>query len=302
VVVQIADDVPAEYRDAIQASVTTLARRSAEASRRAFERSKARYEALTAINRPLLRMLEEDADASQALAAAGRRLEEFRSDPPTQEPAWPTVKLVDGRSRAADATGFLADQVFVSPWHYRWDWWKGAPPTLSVPVQPTGRITVQNWASSHSDRPWADAHAGFGIALRPTQHQAVVARSLRRTEHEYRVDSDSTGSATVEGGIEMTLLDPDLPEPDRLLSLAKDKRFRKRVSGWESDSVDPDGWTTGDGGIQVSWVMQPGRVYTINVGAWVFCEAHGGALPHHSSTAWARLNAEVISITADFTD
>lgn len=48
----------------------------------------------------------------------------------------------------------------------------------------------------------------------------------------------------------------------------------------------------------MNWIMEPGRVYTINVGAWVFCEAHGGTAPWHSSTAWARLNAEMISITA----
>jgi hypothetical protein len=84
--VQIADDVPAEYRDAIQASVTTLARRSAEASRRAFERSKARYEALTAINRPLLRMLEEDADASQAWPP---RADAWRSSARTRPPRSP---------------------------------------------------------------------------------------------------------------------------------------------------------------------------------------------------------------------
>jgi hypothetical protein len=47
--------------------------------------------------------------------AAGRCLEEFRSDLPTQERAWPTVKLVVGRSQGANASGFLADQVFFSP-------------------------------------------------------------------------------------------------------------------------------------------------------------------------------------------
>lgn len=108
---QIADEVPPEHRDAIQASVATLARRSAEASKRAFEHSKARNELIIAMTRPLRRMIEEDAVTSEALAAASRRLEAYRSDPPTQEPAWPTVKLVEGRSQTAEAGGVCGSDL-----------------------------------------------------------------------------------------------------------------------------------------------------------------------------------------------
>jgi hypothetical protein len=47
---------------------------------------------MTAMARPLHRLIEADDDASEALAASNRRLEEYGSD--TQEPAWPTVQLV----------------------------------------------------------------------------------------------------------------------------------------------------------------------------------------------------------------
>jgi hypothetical protein len=54
----------------------------------------AQTELMTAMARPLHRLIEADDDASEALAASNRRLEEYGSDTPTQEPAWPTVQLV----------------------------------------------------------------------------------------------------------------------------------------------------------------------------------------------------------------
>jgi hypothetical protein len=69
---------------------------------------------MTAMARPLHRLIEADDDASEALAASNRRLEEYGSD--TQEPAWPTVQLVEGMS-AATELDFVASQVFGAPWH-----------------------------------------------------------------------------------------------------------------------------------------------------------------------------------------
>jgi hypothetical protein len=100
-------------------SVRALARRSAEASKRALEVSTAQTELMTARARPLHRLIEADDDASEALAASNRRLEEYGSDTPTQEPAWPTVQLVEGMS-AATELDFVASQVFGAPWHYQW--------------------------------------------------------------------------------------------------------------------------------------------------------------------------------------
>jgi hypothetical protein len=188
---------------------------------------------------------------------------------------------------------FVADQVFGAPWHFQWRWHNGQPPTASSQDRTNGQIQIATFADQ--DNNWSDAHGGFGVALRTDRVQAVAGRSLRRTDHSYLVHAGALGgSATVEGGMEMTAL-----EDGRLLTFAQDKRFRRRVSNGERDRLDFHGWTTGEG-IEVNWVMLPGRTYTFNVGAWVFCEAHGGV--GTASPASARLHALVIALTADFTD
>lgn len=90
-------------------------------------------------------------------------------------------------------------------------------------------------------------------------------------------------------------------EDGRLLAIARDKRFRKRLFNGEDEHVEFDGWTTGDG-IQVEWVMLPGRVYTFNVGGWAFCEALSGDGLGSFSYAYPRLDGQVIALTAFFTD
>ena len=78
------------------------------------------------------------------------------------------------------------------------------------------------------------------------------------------------------------------------------------VSGAITALVSPtvlDGWTTGDGGTQVEWIMLPDLVYNLNVGGWVFCDAFSGLSPFGGfSTAWARLDGQVTAPTADLTD
>jgi hypothetical protein len=292
VILQIADEVPPEHRDVIRESVRTLAKRSAEASKRAVENSTIQTAQMTAMARPLHRLIEADADASEALAASNGHLEEYHPDPPTQEPAWPTVNLVEGKLPATELD-FVASQVFGAPWHYQWQWHNGQPPTISSQDRTNGQIRMAVHADQNHN--WSDVHGGFGVALRTDRVQAVAGRSLRRTDHTYFVHAGALGgNATVEGGMEMTAL-----EDGRLLAFARDKRFRKRLTNGERETLDLHGWTTGEG-IEVNWVMLPGRTYTFNVGAWVFGEAHGGV--GTASIASARLHALVIALTAQFTD
>jgi hypothetical protein len=292
VILQIADEVPSEHRDAIRESVRTLARRSAETSKRAVEHSTTQTEQMTAMARPLHRLIEADADASEALAASNRRIEEYRPDTPTQEPGWPTVKLIEGKSLATELD-FVASQVFGAPWHYQWQWHNGQPPTTSSQDRTNGQIRMAVHADQNHN--WSDVHGGFGVVLRTDRVQAVAGRSLRRTDHAYFVHAGALGgNATVEGGMEMTAL-----EDGRLLAFAQDKRFRKRLTNGERETLGFHGWTTGEG-IEVNWVMLPGRTYTFNVGAWVFGEAHGGV--GTASIASAQVNALVIALTAQFTD
>jgi hypothetical protein len=291
VIVQVGDDVPSEYRDAIQASVATLAKRSAEASKRAFERSKARSEFLTALNRPLRRIIEEDAEASELLATASQHQQDYRMQAPMEEPAWPTFEPVDlWLPTDADAP---ASQVFTPPYHFQWQWYAGDAPTFTSLDRPNGRIELSTHADE--DRNRSDAHGGFGVAMTTNTVKSVMGRSLRRTQHWFQVIAGSQGgSATVEGGMEMTAL-----EDGRLLSAVQDKRYRRRVSSGEDDWVDFDGFATGET-IDVDFVMRPGRTYTFNVGGWIFCEAHGGfGTDSFASTA---LRANVLALTAFFTD
>ena len=61
------------------------------------------------------------------------------------------------------------------------------------------------------------------MVLRTDRVQAAAGRSLRRTDHTYFVHGGALrGNATVEGSMEMTAL-----EDGRLLTSARDKRFRK---------------------------------------------------------------------------
>jgi hypothetical protein len=293
----ISDEVPPERRDSIKASVAALARRSAEASTRAFELGKARNELLTATTGRLRTLMEDDADASMRLAEARRRVENEQVELSMQEPTWPTVKLVERRPLAADAD-FLADQVWVPPFDFAWEHHKGRPPEVSTTDELNGRIQLHTKVGGLG---MSDAHAGFGVSLQSSQVRSVNGRSLRRTQHAYAVAAVSPlgfagGDATVEGGMEMTVV-----QAGSLITFAHDRRFRKRVSGDEFDVVPLDGWSTGDGGVQVHWVMERDVPYELNVGAWVYCEAHGGPAAV-TSTASARLDGQVISLTADFTD
>ena len=79
----------------------------------------------------------------------------------------------------------------------------------------------------------------------------------------------------------------------RLLSLAQDKRFRRRVSAGEEQYWNEPGFETG-GDIQVSWIMTPGRTYTFCCGGWVFGEAHGGL--GTASIGSVRLSAKIITM------
>ncbi len=291
VTVEIGDDVPAEYRNAIEASVATLAKRSAEASKRAYERSKTQSQFLSALTRPLVRIIEDDDDASKELAAASRSQEDYRSAARPGEPAWPSGQAVDPWLRVAGAAP--GSQVFTPPFHFQWQWHSGEPAEVSSVDRPNGRIELWGYADQTQNR--VDAHAGFGVAMTTGTVRAVTGRSLRRTQHRYFVRAGSfSGSATVEGGMEMTAL-----EDGRLLSAVQDKRFRRRVSNGEEDTLEFDGFATGDT-VEVDFVMRPGRTYTFNVGGWVFCEAHGGV--GTASIASATLYANVPALTAFFAD
>jgi hypothetical protein len=289
VTLQIADDVPAEHRDAIQASVATLARRSAEAAQRAFERRQAKNQLRTAMAGSLRKLIEEDPDASKASAAVRRQLEQERSDQPTEEGARPTVEFVERLSQAAAADS-LAPQIFGLPFHYSWQWHvpELVPPFSSFADRSTGRIELDTFAND--ERHSSTVHAGVGVSLNSASVQNFIGRVRRTTEHRFVLTCDFTGNATAEGGIEITFLE----QPGNIfLERAEDKRFRRRISNGDDNITQEFTGLSAGQQIEVRHTVQPGPVYTFNVGFWLFCEAHDGF-------ASAQIRGNALTLEATF--
>jgi hypothetical protein len=291
VLVAISDEVPDTYRDAIHSAVKVMATRSRDAALRAFERNRDHSRLTQRVNAPLRALIDADAAAARADLSALRALPD---DWATQR--IPGVPPVGSQtfSPGPFLEGFASPQVFSAPWHYQWQWHNRQPPVLSSQDRATGEILVHTHVDESTS--WSDAHGGFGVVVTSDRVQSVVGRSLRRTTHYGEAYAAPLGgTATAEGGMEMTALDGST-----LLSSAQDKRFRVRSSNGEYHSdIEDVGAVTGDP-IEVGWVMVPGRVYTFNVGCWAFAEAHGalGA----GSSAGAAVNGLVIAMTAAFTD
>jgi hypothetical protein len=248
--------------------------------------------AASAVNAPLAKLVEADPAAAKSLTDAADRRRELLGQLDIEAPTFPRTRdlPLDLMRVANDG---VADQIFPIPYHFDWRWHRGAEGSSSAD-RSTGEVTV---GTTVDDVDFSDVHAGVGVLMRPTEFRRVKARSLRSSWESYLVAAGGFGGdATAEGGMEMTIL-----EDGQLLSSAQDKRFRKRLSDGESDQWDSGGFGTGDA-IEVACLMTPGREYTINVGAWVYCEQHGGFGIGGDSWAVAKVTAKVIFISLfDFT-
>lgn len=288
VLVKISDDVPEEQHDAIRSSVAVMASQSAEQTRQAVERNRVDTKRTKRLSGPLKDLVMTDEDAADAFKEETDSVDAAVELPPP--PEWPPVTIIEGEPEGVvDAP----PQTHVAPWHFQWQWHAGDPPSTSKQDRPNGRIEL--WTHADQNHNWSDCHGGFGIALTSNRVVAAAGRSLRRTNHRYYVHGGSFGgNATVEGGCEMTAI-----EGGRVLSAARDKRFRHRVSGGERYRWDEPGYETGDA-IQVDWIMQPGRTYTFNVGCWVFGEAHGGL--GTASIGSVSIYGQIITLNVFLTD
>src|SRR5688572_24216288 len=106
VIVTLDDEVPDEQREAIRSSVLVMARRSAEAARRAFEDNRESAELNRRLHAPIRELVEQHADAAAALAASGIRMESSGTTELPPPPDWPPVPLID--DQAARSTDFAA--------------------------------------------------------------------------------------------------------------------------------------------------------------------------------------------------
>jgi hypothetical protein len=245
----------------------------------------AQAESAAAINAPLIKLIEADPVAAKALADAGDRRRQFlQIFEEVEPPAIPRTRdlRLDFNTVVNDG---VADQIFPIPYHFDWRWHRGAAGDSSAD-RTTGEVSVGTTIEVDE---FSDVHAGVGVSLSTTDFRRVKARSLRSSWESYLVSAGGFGGdATAEGGMEMTIL-----EDGQLLSSAQDKRFRRRLSNGESDQWDSGGFGTGDS-IEVGCLMTPGRAYTLNVGAWVYCEQHDGFGLGGASGAVAKVNAKVI--------
>lgn len=284
---RIGDEVDAAHRAAVEASVATLTERAAEKSARAARRHRLRGELAGELDRARREGIEPDVDAMRSVREAA---DVEWAEVERAHPDWPTW-VGQPRRPAADSPG-IVDQVRTAPFDFEWEWHNGAPPRTSTVDRTTGQLDL---AADAGEDQHVDAHAGVGIVLTTDHLRGVMGRCLRRTQHAYHVAVIGWGgSSTAEGGVELTVL-----EDGRLLTFAQDKRFRRRASHGEWFHEPFDGWSLGEG-IEVLWVMQPGRVYTLNVGGWLFAETDSGVGVVTDNIARAWLQGQLITLNIFF--
>jgi len=242
-------------------------------------------ESRAAINAPLVKLVEADPAAAKARAEAREQRRELVRLLDVEPPAIPRTRDMQ-LDIATVADNGVADQIIALPYHFIWDWHRGGSGSATA-NRDTGEVMAGTMVD---DVAFSDVHAGVGVFLTTATNRPVVARSLRSSWESYTVSAGSFGGvALAEGGMEMTFL-----EDGQLKALRQDKRFRKRVSEGETDQWDSGGYGLGDGSVEVAGLMLPGRGYTLNVGAWVYCEQEGGFGFGGDSFAVAKVQAKVI--------
>ena len=280
------DDLTAEQRVVVERSVhahiahVTDADAPLRAARAALAESRA------AINAPLVKLVEADLAAAKARAEARDQRRELVRLLDVEPPAIPRTRDMQ-LDIVTVADNGVADQIIALPYHFTWDWHRGASGSATAD-RDTGEVTAGTLVED--DVAFSDVHAGVGVFLTTSINRPVVARSLRSSWDSYLVSAGGFGGvALAEGGMEMTFV-----EDGQLKSFRQDKRFRKRVSEGETDQWDSGGFGVGDGSVEVAGLMLPGWGYTLNVGAWVYCEQEGGFGLGGDSGAVAKVQAKVI--------
>lgn len=275
------EDVTAADRQQAERAVAALvARRAAAVARdRAAEDSVA--EAIGAISGPVLKLVEQDPPASEAL-------EKLRSQELMQPEA------MDGLGHGAAFTlgyDFQASEPregvglrslgFVPPYDFQWAWHDvaGNPPFNIVQNRASGRLGLDARSGSlpGGASGFVNAHAGFGVFLRSdVTTQKFPHAVLNPGRYSFQLRAVGVGgSATSEGGFEITVF-----EDGQFLTGASRKLWRSRVS---ASLGDPDESASGGQGNHVitgpelQFTIRPGRGYTFNAGIWVFSDRSSGA-------------------------
>jgi len=216
----------------------------------------------------------------------------------------PIMKLVGNDSHGArvadlhlnDFIGDLSVQpakprIRLAPYDFAW-WWHSnntSPPHNQIIDRSMGRVALDARSGSVAGGASGpvEAHAGFGVVLTTDHPMPVVGRSLRNAWYSGAAAAVGLGSnATATLGMELTAL-----EDGKLIAIASETIWRKRVSGPYEKEMDTQGPAAFNEPRELSFFMQPGREYTFNVGIWVRTDRTPGI---GAGAAFAQLDATVL--------
>jgi hypothetical protein len=275
--VSFRDDVTEADRQNAERSVAALVARSAAVVRdRAAEADLA--ELTGSLNRPLMKLIEEDALATKALEKlrTHQLMQPTTMDALRQDP--PFTLTYDAIPQAPKDVRSLD---FVPPYDFNWAWHdvNGFAPFGIFGNRPTGGVGVDARSGSvEGGAPgFVNAHVGFGVFLRSdTTKQVFPHAVLNPGRFSFTMRAVGVGSnATSEGGFELTVF-----EDGQFLAAASRKLWRSRVS---TGPFNPDESASGGQGPQffagpeLQFTIRAGHGYTFNAGIWAFSDRSTGA-------------------------
>ncbi|WP_280306633.1 hypothetical protein [Nocardia neocaledoniensis] len=293
------DNVPDDVRGVIEKSVETLVGRAAE--RMEKQRAlRSRHEEFRAAEKEhYRRQIEGDPESARAFDAARKRLSsvELNNGLADAEPLDAQLVRTAGMFKFGNAT-----KIFWAPFHYTWHW-SNHEGTYSLSDgmavgSPGNNGYAGISAAVSTDVAWLDAHAGVGVAFTVADVNSstpvfVMGRSLRWVRKEYSVlAAPGNGDATTEGGVELTVL-----EGGNLVTVASNKMWRERRSNGEI--AQGGGLAEGfqlDPTLEVLWTMQPGRVYTMNLGVWTTVDCDDGIYGDSGAYGYIDSNIGALSL------
>ncbi|TMR08161.1 hypothetical protein ETD86_49000 [Nonomuraea turkmeniaca] len=298
VVINVDPSLTADQRQCVEQSVAQMIARHREAIARWQAAEAQRSEPLRDAEAALVKRLKDHPEAAlvlEALHTTSRRVDgmptDSRSSLHQQTPSSGSVTIEVRQGL----------ELFGTPFDFDWSWQdsdKGnfAPRSVS---RETGvaKITAEI-SDVAGESTWITGHAGVGVFLTTETEVAAVARALRTSKEAAYVSHHNIGSnATSEGGTEITVM-----KDGSYLTSATDKRWRIRVGG--NDFYDQhnteEAFVIGEP-ISVAWPMLPGSGYTLNLGAWVYAEAHSGVpypfFSDHPGKAYSEIEANLLLLS-----
>jgi hypothetical protein len=259
-----------ERRRAAEESIGALVAWSTENLRRARAADAERQRLGDAVAAPLMRLVQEDREAMQAI----RELQDT--------PLFEVVDLArpDPEQAGTDEGGptpFVYADTIDPPYPIVWSWHdtSGYSPYHVTLDSPGGYVEVEA-RSGHLDGGAAgavNAHAGFGVTFTATHTGTAYCAATATASYIGSVASAGVGgNATAEGTVEFTAFNNS-----QFIAEAHAKYYRKRVSGNEHDEVRSSSPVAVTNPARLQFPVQAGLVYTFNIGAWVHSDRSTGA-------------------------